>query len=334
MSTSYSQSQMQQGPFVVMGGLGFMGSHLCRCLLLRGCCVRIFDKLYASHELIKDFEADVEIIEGDVERPQDVIKALEDAERLIYLVHTTVPGSSMNDPVYDVTSNVVAAVKWLQRLSETKVREIVFISSGGTVYGVPKTNRVDESHPTDPISSYGITKLAIEKYVAMYSTMFGVEYRILRPSNVYGPGQRLQIGQGVIGVMADRALRGQPLEIWGTGENLRDYLYIDDLVSAVVSILAYKGSHRVFNVSSGTGHSVLDIISILGTQLGRLPELLYQPARAFDVPVNVLDASRLRSSTEWSPKTDLETGIARTVEWLRTMERPVEKTIDEGEHLH
>ena len=141
----------------------------------------------------------VEIVEGDIARPDDVLAALEGAETVVNLVHTTVPGSSMLDPAYDVESNVVASVRWLSRLPGTGVRRIIFVSSGGTVYGPPQSALVDERHPTDPISSYGITKLAIEKYVAMYAAMSGIDHLILRPSNVYGEGQHLHIGQGIIG---------------------------------------------------------------------------------------------------------------------------------------
>lgn len=302
---------------VVLGGLGFLGSHLCRALLAGGYTVRVFDRLYASRELVGDVERELEIVEGDVSRPQDVIDASADADVLVHLVHTTVPGSSMNDPAYDITSNVVSTVNWLRRLSETGVRRIVFVSSGGTVYGVPRSDLVDEDHPTDPISSYGITKLTIEKYVSMYASMLGIDYCIIRPSNVYGPGQRLHIGQGVIGVMAYRALRGEPLELWGGGESLRDYLYIEDMTAALMGLLAYAGPGRVFNVSSGRGHSVLDIIAVLREQLGSLPEIVRKPARGFDVPVNVLDSTRLYRATGWRPAVTLEEGVARTLRWLR-----------------
>jgi UDP-glucose 4-epimerase len=324
MTNIHSASNQIEGRIVVLGGLGFMGSHLCRELVRRGCQVRIFDKLYASHELIRDFERDVEIVNGEVGRPDDVLNAIADADKILYLVHTTVPGSSMSDPAYDVTSNVVASVKWLQRVAETKVSQIYFVSSGGAVYGVPQTNPIDEEHPTNPISSYGITKLAIEKYVAMYSTMFGIEYRTLRPSNVYGPGQRLHIGQGIIGVMADRALRGEPIEVWGTGENLRDYLYIEDMVSATMALLAYTGPKQVFNVSSGQGHSILSIMDILRRQLGSLPPITYKAGRSFDPPINVLDSSRLRTVSQWQPKVDLEMGIARTIDWLKNLPKQQE----------
>ncbi len=147
----------------ILGGLGFMGSHIGRELVNRGYFVRVFDKLYASHELISDFEDSVEIVEGDGSRPEDVLTAVADTDVVINLIHTTVPGSSMNDPSYDVTSNVAAAANWLQQLRPTGVRKILYFSSGGTVYGVPENIPITEDHPTNPINSYGITKLAIEK---------------------------------------------------------------------------------------------------------------------------------------------------------------------------
>lgn len=279
--------------------------------------MRVFDKTYAGRHLIRDIEPELEVVEGDVARPDDVLAALEGAATVYHLVHTTVPGSSMADPAYDVESNVVASVRWLSRLGATGVRRVVFVSSGGTVYGVPRAPLIAEDHPTDPISSYGVTKLAVEKYVALYAALAGVEHLILRPSNVYGEGQRLHIGQGVIGVLADRALRGEPLEVWGTGRELRDYLHVGDLVEAVRRLAGYRGPHRVFNVASGRGRSVLDILGALRAHLGRLPEVRHTPARGFDVPVNVLDPARLREATGWEARTGLDEGVGRVVEWLR-----------------
>jgi UDP-glucose 4-epimerase len=323
-------SSRATGPVVVLGGLGFMGSHISRALVARGFGVRIFDRLYASRAAVRDIESTVEIVEGDIARSSDVLAALEGAETIIHLVHTTVPGSSMDDPAYDVTSNVAASAAWLARLAETTVRRILYVSSGGTVYGVPRENPIREDHPTDPVSSYGITKLAIEKYVAMYASMHGVAYRILRPSNVYGAGQRLHIGQGVVGVMIQRALHGEPLEVWGTGESLRDYLHVDDLVAAVSALVSYEGTHNVFNISGGRGTSVNGIIEALRRHLGSHLEVVKKSARAFDVPANVLDSSRLTRETGWRPAVDLEDGIARTIDWLREQQAHERQTQDQS----
>ena len=304
------------GLSVVLGGCGFLGGHLCRELVRNGHPVRVFDKPRRGRGRIEDILAGVELVEGDFASEGDMMRALHGAETVFHLVHTTVPGSSMANPSYDVESNVAASVRWLSRLKETGVRRIIFVSSGGTVYGVPRGELIDERHPTDPICSYGITKLALEKYVAMYATLAGADYIILRPSNVYGEGQRLRHGQGVIGVLADRALRGEPLEVWGTGESLRDYLYVADFVGAVRRLWSYTGPRRVFNVSSGEGHSVLDIIEVLGRRLGGLPEVRHAPSRDFDVPVNILDSSLLRGEVGWEPSVGLEEGVERVVRWL------------------
>lgn len=268
---------------------------------------------------MKDFGNAVEVVEGDFARSDEVFSAIVDANIIIDLVHTTVPGSSMNDPAYDIVSNVVSTVSWLRRLPQTKVTKIIYFSSGGTVYGVPQTIPIDENHPTNPISSYGITKLAIEKYIMMYCSIAEIDYCLLRPSNVYGPGQRLHSGQGLVGIMVERVLRGEPLEVWGTGKVQRDYLYVDDLVDATMALMTAASRHKVFNVSSGKSYSVLEIITMIGNQLGFTPEISFRPARDFDVPISLLDSSRLMTETGWRPKVALETGITRTIEWLKSI---------------
>lgn len=302
----------------VFGGLGFIGSHICRALVKAGYSVRSFDRVNESRELIRDIEREIEIVEGDISRLEDVANALSGVTVLINLIHTTVPGSSMKDPAYDVISNVANAARWLALLGESTVRKVIYFSSGGTVYGIPERVPITEDHPTNPITSYGITKLAIEKYTAMHAQLSGIDYCLVRPSNVYGPGQRLHYGQGVIGIMASRALRGEMLEVWGEGTDKRDYLFIDDLVSALVKLLEYRGRLHVFNISSGVGHSVLDVIAALRTHIKPLPEVVHLPPRRFDVPVNILDSSRLQNETGWKPAVDFAEGIRRTVEWIKS----------------
>ncbi|OGP49441.1 MAG: hypothetical protein A2Y79_10010 [Deltaproteobacteria bacterium RBG_13_43_22] len=302
---------------LVLGGLGFIGSHLSRLLLKEGYSVRLFDKLYNSRKLIADIQEKVEIEEGDAERPEDILRSLENMDVVIDLIHTTVPGASMQDPVYDVQTNVVPHVSWLSQLHKTKLKRIIYISSGGTVYGIPQKNPIGENHPTEPISSYGITKLAIEKYIALYANIQGIDYRICRPANVYGEGQHLNIGQGVIGVFLECGLKGQPIEIWGDGSIKRDYLYVTDMVQGIAKLIEHRGGNRIYNISSGVGYSLNDIIEIIRNELKIPVRVQYLPSRMFDVPINILDNSRFKLEMDWVPQTDLVAGMRRVYEYLK-----------------
>jgi UDP-glucose 4-epimerase len=302
---------------LVMGGLGFIGSHLSRALLSAGYRVRIFDKLYNSRQLIADIQDEVEVEEGDMGKLEDVLASLKETDIVVGLIHTTVPASSMEDPAYDVYSNVGSYVKWLAALRGTEVKRIIYVSSGGTVYGIPRRLPVGEDHPTDPICSYGITKLAVEKYVAMYSHMYGIQYRICRPSNVYGEGQHLTIGQGAIGVFLSDCLKGRELEIWGDGEVVRDYLYVADLAEAIVGLIAHEGDGRVFNVSTGAGCSLNRIMEIMTDELKLEVKSRHTEARPYDVPVSVLDNSRLKNETHWTPRTGIVEGMGNYLKWLK-----------------
>lgn len=301
----------------VLGGFGFIGRHLCRALLLEGYQVRVFSRQDSVPSVLEDIRFQMEIVKGDITCPKDVLGAIENTDVVIHLVHTTSPGTSMTDPLFDICSNVVATAQWASCISKTSVRRIIYISSGGTVYGVPQSKLISECHPTDPICSYGITKLAIEKYLSMYAMMHGIESFIIRPSNIYGEGQKLNKGQGVIGILLNRTLRGEPLEVWGRGEELRDYIFVDDMISAILKILKYRGGSRTFNIGSGKGHSVLDIIDCLRHKLGTIPEIIHKSARGFDVPINILDSNLLQIETGWRSCMSLDDGIEKVILGLR-----------------
>jgi UDP-glucose 4-epimerase len=194
---------------------------------------------------------------------------------------------------------------------------MVFISSGGTVYGIPQRIPVPEDHPTDPIVSYGIAKLAIEKYLHLHWALHGLEYSVLRVANPYGERQRADNAQGAVAVFLKNALAGQTVEIWGDGSVTRDYVYIEDVVDAFVKAMQYDGEPRVFNVGSGQGRSLNEVLTTIEELLGSPVERRYLPVRKFDVPVNVLDITRAREFLTWQPRVSFHEGLRRTLEWMR-----------------
>jgi len=198
---------------------------------------------------------------------------------------------------------------------------VLFPSSGGTVYGIPQYTPITEEHPTNPISSYGITKLAIEKYLALFHRLYGLDYGILRISNAYGERQPLKNAQGLIPTIIHQALTRQPLHIWGDGSVVRDYVHASDIAKAFLKVLDYKGEAKIFNISSGTGYTVNQVIEMVQALMAGYPEVVYDPADAYDVPVNILDNSRAKQMLDWSPTVQLEEGLRRTVASMQDVSR-------------
>jgi len=202
------------------------------------------------------------------------------------------------------------------------VGKIVFISSGGTVYGDPTYLPIDERHPTEPRVSYGITKLAIEKYLLMYQHLHGIKANILRVANPFGERQRVETAQGAVGVFLYKAIMNQALDIWGDGSVTRDYLYVGDVADAFARAVDYNGEKSVFNISSGVGRSLNDLIGVLERVLGQKIARRHLPGRPFDVPASVLDNSLAWKELGWKPKVDFEEGVLRTATWMRrTLQR-------------
>jgi len=303
--------------WLVLGGAGFFGSHIAEALAREGQRVRIFDRPHVDRLERLRSDPRLEIFTGDFLNPQSLAPALRGVHTVFHLVSTTLPQNSNDNPMYDVETNVLGSMRLLMLCRDAGVRKLVFASSGGTVYGVPRTLPISESHPTDPICSYGIHKLAVEKYLQLARRLHGLEYCILRPANFYGPRQRLDVAQGAVGVFLDRALRGEAIDIWGDGSVVRDYLYAGDAAQAALSAARFEGEPRVFNLGSGRGTSLNDLVSEIGKVLGRKIEVRYGPGRKVDVPANVLDVSLARQHLGWSPSTPLAEGLRRTVEWLR-----------------
>ena len=296
---------------LVLGGKGFIGSHLIDALLRRGFAVRAFDR--ANIKPLNDTAtaARVEWVDGDFTSEADVASVLKGCDVVYHLVSTTLPQSSNADPVFDVETNVAGSLRMLTHAVKEGVKKVVFISSGGTVYGIPKTVPIGEDHSTDPICSYGITKLAVEKYLHLFKVLHGLDYTVLRLSNPFGERQRIQAAQGAVAVFMGKVLRGEKIEIWGDGSVVRDYIYIGDAVSAMVLAANYVGDECVFNIGSGVGVSLKDIVKGIEEVTGKKANVTYTAARAFDVPVSVLDTTRARRALDWAPTTPFTEALRR-----------------------
>lgn len=302
---------------VVFGGGGFVGSTIADRLLDDGHELIIFERPRVTPYRAFLPSESVRWVDGDMSSMHDVDEAVRGMDVVVHLVSTTLPKNSNDDPIYDVQSNVVATLQILNAMVTHKVPKIVFISSGGTVYGNPKYLPIDEAHPTDPLVSYGITKLAIEKYLQVYSHLHGIQSVVLRVANPYGERQRVETAQGAVGVFLNRALSGLPIEIWGDGSVTRDYIHVSDVAEAFVKAIAYTGKQPCFNISSGMGISLNVLVGLLETALSRKIAVTFRPRRTFDVPTSVLANDLAKKELGWTPEVSMQDGLLRTATWLQ-----------------
>lgn len=301
----------------VLGGAGFIGSHLAEALVAAGHAVRLFDRPGFAMPAALEQSTAVERIEGDFLRQEDLARAIEGCDVVFHLVSTTLPENSNLNPHYDVETNVLGTLRLLDLVRASSVRKIIFISSGGTVYGIPECVPVAETHPTNPTTSHGIGKLMIEKYLGLYHSLHGVEYCVLRLANPYGERQRADAAQGAVAVFLHRALHDQMIDVWGDGTVTRDFIYIGDAVTAIVKSMQYSGPFRFFNLGSGIGTSLNDVLGELERALCRPVRRNYLRGRNFDVPINVLETKRIRETLAWQPTISFAAGIRRTLAWMR-----------------
>jgi UDP-glucose 4-epimerase len=298
---------------LVLGGNGFIGSHVVDGLLAAGHRVRILDR---SEDVHLGRRAGVEYVLGAFADTLLLREALADVDLVFHAISTTGPGTSNADPVADVQSNLVGSIALLEAMKGHGVRRIVFLSSGGTVYGHSEEAQIPETHRLHPICSYGIVKVAIERYLSMHARLWGLQPLILRPSNPYGPRQGHVGVQGVVGTFLARVVRGEPVEIWGDGSIVRDFVYVEDLARLCV-LGAESSVCGVFNAGSGEGQSIAEVFECVARVTGTSVRPLRGPSRDLDLPRVVLDTTRARETFGWQPTVSLADGVARTHAWVQ-----------------
>lgn len=292
---------------LVLGGQGFIGQNLCQRLLSEGHDIRVLEYNVNPARCLEG----VLYKQGNFTNIDTYKDMLKDIDVVYHLISTTNANNSNREIKRDIEENVIGTVNLLDACVEAGIKKVVFASSGGTIYGIPKEVPIPETHPNNPICSYGITKLAVEKYLNLYHHLYGLDYVSLRLSNPYGPLHQ-SMTQGLINVILQKVIKGEPIEVWGDGKVERDYIYIDDVIDVLDMVKDRSVEEKVFNVGSGQSHSICDIINEVESAIGEKVPVIYKEARSQDVPVNVLDIKRIKTYFGWKPKVSLSRGIHLT----------------------
>ncbi|KTD14154.1 UDP-galactose-4-epimerase [Legionella gratiana] len=304
---------------LVLGANGFIGSHLVDSLVEQGCSVRVLARTTSTHST-NIHSKHVQYIRGDFVKELDIANAMQGCDICFHLISTVLPKTSNLDPIFDLETNLVGSVKLLNHAVKSGIKKIIFLSSGGTIYGTPLYLPIDENHPTNPICSYGITKLAIEKYLALYNQLYGLDYTILRLSNPFGERQRINSMQGAVAVFLGKALSNEPIEIWGNGTVVRDYIHISDVISAMLQSITYVGAEHIFNIGSGQGISLNEVLDEIERVTQFEVKRRYTEGRVFDISTSILSIERAIKELKWAPKVSFTEGLTRMMDWINAIE--------------
>ncbi len=294
---------MARDGLLLIGGGGFLGLALARRLAREKRHVEIL-----ARGEVPAAPPGVPVHQGGMENATALRGALERCGTVFHLASRTTPGSSAVDPQLEVEANLRPTLAALEVLREFPATGLVYLSTGGALYGDVQGRPAREDDPVAPRSHHGATKAQIEAALAGWAPL-----AVLRPSNLYGPGQGLRAGFGIVRTMLEHARSGAPMQIWGDGSTVRDFLYIDDMVEACWRVLQVQGT---FNVGSGVGCSLAALRGLVERVTGKRVAVAHVPARAADVRHIVLDAGRLRAAAGWAPKMEMEEGLRRTWRWL------------------
>ena len=297
---------------LVIGGTGFLGRHLCRTLSKSYEVTIVSRRNFDSRSDFHKIDG-IAYLQGDIASFEFINEACKDIDCLINLASTVVPSTSNRDPAYDINTNLIGALNTLQASINNNISRYIFLSSGGTVYGANHSGEPHrETDQTEPICSYGIVKLSIEKYIHMFNVLYGLPYSIIRLSNPYGPDYSVEKPQGAIHHFIAKAINNDEISIWGDGSIERDFIYIDDVISALCQSMQYSNSQCLFNIGSGTSTSINTILEIIKEVSGLTLKINYQEPRPYDVQKSVLNIDNAKLKLGWEPKIDISDGIRMT----------------------
>jgi UDP-glucose 4-epimerase len=301
---------------LITGGAGFIGSNITDVLLTKGHDVIVFDNLSSGKK--ENINKKAKFYKADIYNKKEIDKVFNKEKPQIIIHHAAQIDvrKSVDDPFFDAQVNILGSINVLNASVRNKVKKIIFASSGGSVYGECKSSAPKEESKTNPLSPYAIAKNSVENYINFYSVVHGLDYTILRYSNVYGPRQDPYGEAGVIAIFAARMLKNEEVVIFGDGKQMRDYVYVGDVVDANLKSLT-KGKNQIINIGTGNAVPVNELVKVIGKVSGYKKKAVRKPKRDGELFKSFLNIRKAKMVLGWTSKVNIEQGIKTTVEYFR-----------------
>jgi UDP-glucose 4-epimerase len=301
---------------LITGGAGFIASHVADAYIADGHRVIILDDL--SSGSLDNVNPKAVFYQLDIRRPE--VEEVFKKERIDVLNHHAAQmdvRKSVADPAFDASINVLGGLNLFENARKYGVKKVIFSSTGGAIYGEQDCFPADENHPTRPLSPYGITKLATEKYLFYYKAVYGIDHVILRYANIYGPRQSAHGEAGVVAIFCNRLLKNQQAVINGDGAQTRDYVYVGDVAAANLLALKYAGSNT-FNIGTGVETDVNQLFHVLRDTLNPASAEHHGPAKLGEQLRSVITSEKINRELGWRPSIQIDEGLRQTAEWFKT----------------
>lgn len=303
---------------IILGAAGFIGTNLAiRIANGKRNKITLVDKSKSYFSSLEKMQlSNITEVESPLDASMD-FKILQGQDVVYHLVSTNVPTNSNQHILQDIEANVIFSANLFEACIKYGIKKVVFVSSGGTIYGKESKCPLSETTPTNPISSYGLQKITIEKLLYLYNYLYGLDYRIIRLANPYGPYQRPNGILGAVTTFTFRALRGEKVVVYGDGSVIRDFIYIDDAIKGILNIVDGVNKHHTFNLGSGQGTSIKEVLDTIKKALNCEIKIEYKQGRSVDVPVNFLDISRYEKYYGKLNPIPLIDGIRKTADYMK-----------------
>lgn len=299
---------------LITGGAGFIGSHIANLLIKKNYDVVILDNL--SHGKLENIDSKAKFYKVDIRSKE--IADIFSKERPHYVIHEAAQinvNTSIENPIEDAEINILGTINLLEACKKYSVKKVIFPASAA-IFGEPEYLPIDEKHPLKMISPYGVTKHTVEHYLYMYYKLYGIEYVSLRCSNVYGPRQDTSGEGGVISIFCNKIINNERPIIYGNGEQVRDYIYIEDLVRANLMVLE-KNIIGIYNLCTNTKTTVNSLVDIINKYLGKNTEPIYEDFRVGDITESRMSYDKIYNEIGWKPLYDINEGIKNTLLYMK-----------------